>query len=109
MTHLDSVSCTNSKVSTAGPGNYDTVAVTGFGVWSKDPVVGPNVADLPPPPRFVTASISVDRANPYAAILVFSKYTGENLKLPGALVLPNDENDVILSSAENKPATKPIP
>jgi len=109
LTHLDSVSCTNSKVSTAAPGGYDTVAVTGFGVWSKDPVVGPNVADLPPTPRFFTASISVDPANPYAAILVFSKYTGENLKLPGALVLPNDENDVILSSAENKPPTKPIP
>jgi hypothetical protein len=31
------------------------------------------------------------------------------LKLPGALVLPNDENDVILSTAENKPPTKPVP
>jgi len=109
MTHLDSVSCTNSATSKAGPGGYDQVAITGFGVWSKDPVVGPQVADLPPTPRFLTASISVDPANPYAAILVFSKFPGENQKLPGASVLPNDNIDSILSSAENKPATKPIP
>jgi hypothetical protein len=109
MTHLDSVSCTNSAVSTAGPGGYDQVSITGFGVWSKDPVVGPTVADLPPTPRFLTASISVDPVNPYAAILVFSKYTGENMNLPGALILSNDSNDVILSSAENKPPNKPIP
>jgi hypothetical protein len=109
MTHLASVTCGNSAVSTAGPGGYDQVSITGFGVWSKDPVVGPTVADLPPTPRFLTASISVDPANPYAAILVFSKYTGENMNLPGALILSNDSNDVILSCAENKPPNKPIP
>jgi hypothetical protein len=109
MTHLASVTCGNSKVSTAPPGGYDQISVTGFGVWSKDPVVGPTVADLPPTPRFLTASISVDPANPFAAILVFTKYTGENMNLPGALVLPNDNIDVILSSAENKPPSKPTP
>jgi hypothetical protein len=109
MKYLDSVSCTNSKVSTAGPGGYDQVSITGFGVWSKDPVVGPTVADLPPTPRFLAASISVDPANPYGAILVFNKYPGENQFLPGALFLPNDEVDVMLSTAENKPPTKPVP
>jgi hypothetical protein len=57
----------------------------------------------------MSASISTDPANPYAAIIVFSKYAGENQKLPGALVLPGDEQDVVLSSAENKPPTKPTP
>ena len=109
MTHLDSVTCGNSAVSTAPPGGYDQVSITGFGVWSKDPVLGPTVADLPPTPRFLSTSISVDPANPYAAILVFSKYPGENMHLPGALVLPNDNIDVILSSAENKPPNKPTP
>ena len=109
MTHLDSVSCTNSKVSTASAGSYDQIAITGFGVWSKDPVNGPTVAALPPTPRFLTASISIDPANPFAAIIVFDKWAGENFKLPGALLLPHDENDVVLSSAENKPPTKPVP
>jgi hypothetical protein len=109
MKHLVSVNCTNSKVSTATPGNYDQVAITGFGSWSKDPVVGPTQAELPTQLRFLTASISVDPANPYGAIIVFNNYPGENLTLPGALILPNDNTDVNLSTAENKPPTKPIP
>ncbi len=109
MTHLVSVSCTNSKVSTAGQGGYDQIAITGFGTWSKDPVNGPTVAALPTQPRFLTASISVDPANPYAAIIVFNNYPGENLTLPGAFILTGDDVDVNLSTAENKPPTKPVP
>jgi hypothetical protein len=109
MTHLVSVSCTNSAVSKAAPGNYDHIAISGFGVWSKDAVVGPTVADLPPTPRFMSASISTDPANPFAAILVYSKYPGENQTLPGAFILPGDNVDVLLSGAENKPPAKPIP
>ncbi len=109
LEHLVSVSCTNSKVSTAATGNYDQIAITGFGTWSKDPVVGPTVAALPTQPRFMTASISVDPANPYAAIIVFNNYPGENLKLPGGFVLTGDDVDVNLSTAENKPASKPVP
>jgi hypothetical protein len=109
MTHPVSVSCTSSKVSNAVPGSYDQIAVTGFGVWSKDTIAGPTVAALPNTPRFLTASVSVDPANPYAAIIVFTNYPGENQTLPGALVLPGDNIDVTLSSAENKPPTKPTP
>ena len=109
MKHLVSVSCTNSKVSTAAPGSFDQIAITGFGSWSKDPVVGPTQADLPTQLRFLTASISVDPANPYAAIIVFDNYPGENLTLPGALILTGDNVDVNLSTAENKPPTKPAP
>jgi hypothetical protein len=107
MKRLVSVSCTNSKVSTAGTGYYDQVSITGFGSWSKDAVAGPG--DFPSPPRFLSASISVDPANPYAAILVFNNYPGENLTLPGAFILPHDNTDVNLSTAENKPPTKPVP
>ena len=101
MTHPASVSCTSSKVFAGKPGTYDQIAVTGFGTWSKD------AADSEP--RFASASISVDPANPYAAIIVFARYPGEPRTLPGALVLPGDEIDVNLSTAENKPPTKPIP
>ncbi len=103
MTHPVSVSCTNSAVSTAGQGNYDQISITGFGTWSKDPVTSPVV------PRFASASISVDPANPFAAILVYARFPGEPQTLPGALVLPGDDIDVNLSTAENKPPEKPIP
>ncbi len=109
MDHLVSVSCTNSHVSTANPGSYDQVAITGFGTWSKDAVAGPTVAALPNQPRFMSASISVDPANPYAHIIVFNNYPGENLKLPGASIVTGDDTDVNLSTAENKPAEKPVP
>ena len=95
------MSCSNSKVSTAPRGSYDQVAITGFGKWSKD--------DPDDVPRFATASISVDPNAPFAAIIVFARFPGENQTLPGALVLTNDNIDVNLSTAENKPATKPVP
>ncbi len=101
MTHIASVSCTNSKVSTASPGNYDQIAITGFGTWSKDPANSL--------PRFMASSISVDPANPYGMIMVFQKYPGEAQTMAGALILPGDEIDVNLSTAENKPADKPQP
>lgn len=101
MTHPVSVSCTNSAVSKAGAGGYDQIAITGFGKWSKD-----DPDDLP---RFITSSISVDPQNPFAAIIVFARYPGEPATLPGAKVLPGDDIDVNLSTAENKPPTKPIP
>jgi len=109
MNHLVSVSCTNSKVSTAAPGQYDQIAITGFGTWSKDAQVGPTQAALPTQPRFLSASISTDPANKYGALTVFTTYPGETLTLPGALILPGDDIDVYLSTAENKPPTKPIP
>jgi hypothetical protein len=109
MKHPVSISCTTSRGSNLPPGQYDQISMTGFGVWSKDKVAGPTIAALPNTPRFVTASISVDPANPFAAILVFTNYPGENQTLPGAVVLPGDDIDVILSSAENKPLVKPIP
>jgi hypothetical protein len=64
---------------------------------------------LPVQPRFLAASISVDPANPYGAIITFDNYPGENLTLPGAFVLTGDNVDVNLSTAENKPPTKPVP
>jgi hypothetical protein len=101
MTHPASVSCTNSKVSTAAPGAYDQVAITGFGNWSKDPSGAL--------PRFMSASISIDPANRYAAIIVYQRYPGEAETLPLAFNLPGDDIAVVLSAAENKPPTKPVP
>ncbi len=109
MEHLVSVSCSNSAVSTAAPGTYDMIAITGFGSWSKDPVVGATQAELPTQLRFLSASISINPNNKYGAITVFNNYPGENQTLPGALILPGDNIDVYLSTAENKPPTKPVP
>ena len=101
MTHPASVSCTNSRVSPAALGSYDQIAITGFGKWSKD---APDAL-----PRFAAASISVDPGYSFAAIIVYARYPGEPATLPGAVVLPGDNIDVNLSTAENKPPTKPIP
>jgi hypothetical protein len=109
MTHTASVSCTNSKVSTAAPGTYDQVAITGFGTWSKDATSPPSVAALPSVPRFISASFSVDPNNPFASIIVFARYPGEPATFPNTFVLPGDDTDVNLSTAENKPPTKPVP
>ena len=57
----------------------------------------------------MTSSISVDPANPFAAIIVFARYPGEPATLSGAKVLPGDDIDVNLSTAENKPPNKPMP
>jgi hypothetical protein len=92
---LASVSCTNSKTSSAAPGSYDHIAVTGFGSWSKDAA-----GSLP---RFLAASFSTDPADPYGMVIVFSKIPGEVQTIWG------DDLDVNLSSAENKPPVKPIP
>ncbi len=101
MTHLASVSCTNSKVANGPNGTYDQMAITGFGQWSKDPT---NAL-----PRFLAASVSIDPANPFATIIVFQRFPGEAQTLPGASLLPGDDVDVNLSTAEWKPANKPIP
>lgn len=101
MTHLASVSCTNSKVSTAAPGSYDQMEITGFGTWSKDPANSL--------PRFLAASFSIAPTNKFATIIVFQRYPGEAETLPGAFLLPGDTVDVNLSTAENKPANKPVP
>ena len=101
MTHLASVSCTNSKVSTASPGNYDQMEITGFGNWSKDPANSL--------PRFLAASFSIAPTNKFATIIVFQRYPGEAETLPGAFLLPGDTVDVNLSTAEYKPAAKPVP
>jgi hypothetical protein len=101
MKHLASVSCTNSKISTLPAGSYDQIAITGFGQWSSDP---PNAQ-----PRFMSASLSVNPAYPFATIIVYQRYPGESLTLQNAVVLPGDDIDVYLSTAENKPANKPTP
>jgi hypothetical protein len=95
LKHVAAVNCVNSKVSTAAAGTYDSITISGFGSWSKDP---PDAA-----PRFIAASFSVDPSNPYAHIIVFMQYPGE------VQTLPNDQDAIYLSTAENKPAMKPIP
>jgi hypothetical protein len=92
---LVSATCTNSHASTAAPGDYDIVNFTGFGTWSQDKSDSLH--------RFVTVSASVDPANPYAAIIVF------RYKPTSGSPLFNYNLDVELSSAENKPADKPVP
>lgn len=92
---LVSANCTNSHASTAAAGDYDIVNFTGFGTWSTDPAYSLY--------RFVTVSASVDPANPYAAIIVF------RYQPTSGSSQPEYDLDIALSSAENKPANKPIP
>jgi hypothetical protein len=87
MKRLASVKCFNTRTSTLPPGNYDTVSFSGFGTWSKD---GPD-----DDPRFVSGQISISPQAPYVGILVFQK--------------PDSDDDVVLSSANTKPANKPLP
>lgn len=96
MHSLVSVSCTNSHVSTAAPGDYDIVNFTGFGSWSNDPADSLY--------RFASVSASVDPNNPYAAIIVYRYQPTANNSYDTYYDL-----DVELSSAENKPANKPVP
>ncbi len=92
---LASAHCTNSHASTAKAGDYDTVNFTGFGTWSADPTGSLY--------RFVSVSASVDPTNPYAAIIVY------RYQPTSGSTQPEYDLDVELSSAENKPATLPVP
>ena len=92
---LVSANCTNSHASTAGPGDYDIVNFTGFGTWSADPANSLY--------RFVSVSASVNPNNPYAGIIVYRDQP------TSGSAQPEYDLDVELSSAENKPANKPVP
>ena len=46
MENLSSVTCTNSKNSVKGVGDYDTVTVVGYGTWSRDITNGRHVVTL---------------------------------------------------------------
>jgi len=87
MKRLAAVRCFNSRNSTLPPGDYDTVSFSGFGTWSKD---GPDDA-----PRFATGQISIAPGASYFGVMVFQD--------------PDENDDVVLSSANTKPAEKPIP
>jgi hypothetical protein len=87
MLRLANVTCFNSRGSTMPAGDYDTVTVSGFGTWSKD-VSGD-------PPRFGTFHISTSPTTPYVSVFVFQN--------------PDENGNVILSSANTKPAEKPLP
>ena len=87
MKRLASVRCFNSRTSTRPPGDYDTVIFTGFGTWSKD--------EPDSPPRFASVQISTSPEFPYVGILVFQD--------------PDDDDNVIQSSANTKPAQRPLP
>ena len=68
-------------------GDYDTIVIAGFGTWSKDPA-----GSLP---RFGTFQVSTSALNPYVSVFVFQN--------------PDENGNVILSSANTKPADKPLP
>jgi hypothetical protein len=87
MNRLASATCLNSRGSRLPPGQYDSVAFSGFGTWSKDP------ADSDP--RFATVFVSTAADAPYSGVLVYQN--------------PDGNKDVILSSANNKPDVKPVP
>src|SRR5262249_23980931 len=87
MKRLAAGKCINSRTSTLGPGDYDTVSFSGFGTWSKD------AADASP--RFVSGQVSLASQAPYVGILVFQN--------------PDSDDNVVLSSANTKPADKPLP
>jgi hypothetical protein len=87
MKRLAAVQCINSRASTLSPGDYDTVSFSGFGTWSKD---APDAS-----PRFASGQISISQQSPYVGILVFQN--------------PDSDDNVVLSSANLKPADKPFP
>lgn len=86
MLRLANVTCTNSRGSNAAPGDYDTVTMSGFGTWSKD---------SPATPRFGTFQVSTSPAYPYVSIFVFQN--------------PDQNGNVVLSSANTKPVERPLP
>ena len=59
MQNLDSVSCINSRTSTAAPGDYDTVTFAGFGTWSQDSN-----------PHLATVQVSQSPDFPYVNIMI---------------------------------------
>ena len=77
----DNITCTNSRNSAAGTGDYDTISFTGFGTWSKDAAFSL--------PRFASVSLSLAADAPYTGILVFQN--------------PDATTNVIMSSGNNKP------
>lgn len=87
LKRLAAVSCTNSRNANVARGDYDTVTFSGFGTWSKD-ASGAS-------PRFMTAQISIAPDAPYAGFFVYQS--------------PDTNQNVVLSSANNKPATAPAP
>jgi hypothetical protein len=64
MQNLGSVHCTNTKISTTKPGDYDAVSFTAFGLWSRDPdEKDPHVATVhifPTSPDGPYISVQVD-------------------------------------------------
>ena len=89
MNRLAAVKCFNSRTSTLPPGDYDTVTFSGFGTWSKD--------QPDSDPRFATIHISTSPNYPYVAVLVFQDPD------------PDDRDNPVVSSANTKPADKPLP
>lgn len=87
MKRLAAVRCINSRTSTLPPGDYDTVSFSGFGTWSKD--------DPDHAPRFATGQISISLDVPYVGVIVFQN--------------PDENDNVVLSSANTRPAEKPVP
>jgi hypothetical protein len=87
MTRIAAVNCVNSRTSTLPAGDYDTITFGAFGSWSKD--------DPAATPRFASVQISTNPQFPYFGILVFQD--------------PDASSNTILSSANNKPAEKPLP
>jgi hypothetical protein len=81
MQNLISVTCTNSAISTAAPGDYDTIAFSGIGIWSNDPQqLDPHVASVTVYPN--------SPQGPYFSVLIDGGY---------------------LSNADLKPPVEPIP
>ncbi|MCU1329400.1 MAG: hypothetical protein JWN34_4770 [Bryobacterales bacterium] len=81
MKSLAYVSCSNSRLSTAKPGDYDTISINGFGTWSKD------ASDALP--RLATVNISLAPGAPYFGILVYQN--------------PDANQTLVVSTANNKP------
>jgi hypothetical protein len=81
MKNLGYVSCSNSRLSTAKPGDYDTINFSGFGTWSKDK------SDALP--RLATVNISLAPGAPYFGILVYQN--------------PDANQTLVVSTANNKP------
>jgi hypothetical protein len=89
LAKLASVNCIASHGSRLPAGQFDSVAFTAFGTWSKDP----SGAD----PRFAAVFVSTNPDTPYIGIQIFQNPD------------PNNNNIVILSSANTKPTEKPFP